>query len=193
MHFKTTILAIKLYLLLVGYFVQRCLQKFLMKFPPVTCSRRGRSQPPPSSWSCSSWPRRPRWRGRGGGPRSRGRPVSCSLSRVTCPLVTSSRGACLPPTAAIRQPADSFHNSATAVNSSGSALVVRLYRRHRHGTTCSDSLSRAQPVVMSWPNCSGLAVQKHTFWCSNYNSCKTKISLHIMHMHKRVWRHLVEA
>ena len=55
-----------------------------MKFPPVTCSRRGRSQPPPSSWSCSSWPRRPRWRGRGGGPRSRGRPVSCSLSRVTC-------------------------------------------------------------------------------------------------------------
>ena len=83
----------------------------------------------------------------------------CHVSRVTCPLVTSSRGACPPPTAAIRQPADSFHNSATAVNSSGSALVVRLYRRHRHGTTCSDSLSRAQPVVMSWPNCSGLAME----------------------------------
>ena len=100
--------------------------------------------------------------------------MSCSLSRVTCPLVTSSRGACLPPTAAIRQPADSFHNSATAVNSSGSALVVRLYR---HGTGTAplvQILTPAQPVVMSWPNCSGLAVQKLIFGCSNYSHAKSR-------------------
>ena len=72
----------------------------------------------------------------------------CHVSRVTCPLVTSSRGACPPPTAAIRQPADSFHNSATAVNSSGSALVVRLYR---HRTAPLVQILSAELNLLSCP------------------------------------------
>ena len=114
--------------------------------------------------------------------------MSCSLSRVTCHVSARhiftwrvSPTNCGHPSAR-RQFPQQRNSSQQQRICSGCAVVQAPHR-----TTCSDSLSRAQPVVMSWPNCSGLAVQKYTFWCSNYNSCKIKISLHIMHMHKRVY------
>ena len=96
--------------------------------------------------------------------------MSCSLSRVTCHVSARhiftwrvSPTNCGHPSAR-RQFPQQRNSSQQQRICSGCAVV-----QARHRTTCSDSLSRAQPVVMSWPNCSGLAVQKQIFGCSNYS------------------------